>query len=97
MSSIVVLKSCGREAIIAFILTFSLNLYFYRPQTKFGARQCFYTCLSVILFTVATEAGGTHPTGMQICFKNKFDTKLLLTSRRFMNDNTCAKTPQLSC
>ena len=30
----------------------------------------FYLCLSVILFTVATEVGGTHPTGMHTCFKN---------------------------
>ena len=28
----------------------------------------FYTCLSVILFTVATKAGGTHPTGMHTRF-----------------------------
>ena len=26
--------------------------------------------LSVILFTVATEAGGTHPTGMHTCLTN---------------------------
>ena len=31
-------------------------LHYYRPQTKFGARYCFYTCLSVILFT-----GGCTP------------------------------------
>ena len=54
MSSIVMMKSCGRQARIAFNLTFSLNLYF---------------------------------------LKNKFDMKLLLTSRRFMNDNSCAKNP----
>ena len=28
--------------------------------------------LSVILFTVATEAGGTHPTGMHTCFSSIF-------------------------
>ena len=27
----------------------------------------FYTCLSVILFTVATEVGGAHPAGMHTC------------------------------
>ena len=36
--------------------TSSINLWknelsFYRSQTKFGVRLCFYTCLSVILFT----------------------------------------------
>ena len=29
----------------------------------------FYTCLSFILFTVATEAGGTHPTRMHTCYE----------------------------
>ena len=39
---------------------------FYRPQTKFGARSCFYTCMS---FCWQTEAGSTHPTGMHTCVK----------------------------
>ena len=30
---------------------FLINRICYRPQTKFGARLCFYTCLSVILIT----------------------------------------------
>ena len=48
------------------------------PQTKL----CFYTCLSVILITgggipghppkTATEAGGTHHTGMHSCFVHNF-------------------------
>ena len=29
--------------------------------------------LFVILFTVATEAGGTHPTGMHTCVEYTFD------------------------
>ena len=45
--------------------TCSFQIY-YRTQTKFGARQCFYTCLSVILFTgwgvvFAFGSGDVHP------------------------------------
>ena len=38
--------------------------HFYRPQTKFGTRLCFYTCLSVILFMGGVsqyEMGGINP------------------------------------
>ena len=44
-------------------------LHFYRPQTKFGARQCFYTCLSfcsgggfpACITGHMTMEGGLHP------------------------------------
>ena len=43
--------------------TESILKYIYHPQTTFGARLCFYTCLSVTLFTggVYIPPGQTHP------------------------------------
>ena len=38
----------------SFVSASSLSCSFYRPQMKFGARQCFYTCLSV-------HWAGLHP------------------------------------
>ena len=37
------------------------------PAEEVWGKVMFYTCLSVILFTVATGADGTHPTGMHTC------------------------------
>ena len=64
-----------------------MRVYYYQPQTKFGARLCFYTCLSVLLFTVATEAGGTHPTGMHTCCYRK-STKWISTPPPSQNYQT---------
>ena len=45
-----------------------LGRFFTARKRSLGQGNVFYTCLSVILFTVATEAGATHPTGMHTCY-----------------------------
>ena len=43
---------------LMFIVHYLIHFASYRPQTKFGARKCFYTCLSL-----SSRGGGAHLLG----------------------------------